>query len=37
MLGVGGQMTDNLGRVHEDFASITSHSVDPWGVNQKST
>ena len=31
-------MTVNLGRIHEDFARITSDSVDPgWGVNQQST
>ena len=24
-------MTDNLGRIHKDFARITSNSVDPGG------
>ena len=26
----GGQLTVNLGRIHKDFARITSDSVDPW-------
>ena len=29
MLIQGGQLTVNLGRIHEDFARITSDSVDP--------
>ena len=33
VLILGGQSTVNLGRIHEDFARITSDSVDPgvWG------
>ena len=32
MLILGGQLTVNFGRIHEDFARITSDSVDPrWG------
>ena len=31
ILGGGGQLTVNLGRIHEDFARITSDSVDPGG------
>ena len=29
--GRGGQSTVNLGRIREDFARITSNSVDPGG------
>ena len=29
ILGVGGQSTLNLERIHEDIARITSDSVDP--------
>ena len=28
---LGGQLTHNLERVHEDIARITSDNVDPWG------
>ena len=27
----GSQLTVNLGRIHEDFARITSDSIDPGG------
>ena len=39
VLILGGQSTVNLGRIHKDFARITSDSVDPGrrGVNQQST
>ena len=30
--GGGGQSTANLGRIHKDFARITSDSVDPGGL-----
>ena len=32
MLILGGQSMVNLGRIHEDFARITSDNVDPVGV-----
>ena len=36
---MGGELTVNLGRIHKDFARITSDSVDPGrrGVDQQST
>ena len=37
ILGGGGQSKVNLGRVHKDFARITSGSVDPGGVNGQLT
>ena len=33
----GGQLTVTLGRIHKDFARITSDSVNQGGVNQQST